>query len=163
MWTEGTVAVSEKDYSGITGVLAHSLVWKNKCLIYINATGCHKALRGRSVGTNTVLVPYWVSCTALAPPPPPTHTHTAAIMEPSLAAVSTVGERRAFTSSIAVYSSGLLLQLLKLISVRVLSSTGTGTSTSTRPLQVPSISSVSPCLYFTVIRSQLSAALHCCL
>ena len=47
---------------------------------------------------------------------------TAAIMAPSLAAVSTIRERRAFTSSIAVYSSCLtqtLLQLLKRISVRV--------------------------------------------
>jgi hypothetical protein len=92
---------------------------------------------------------------------------TAAIMVPSLAAVSTVREQRAFTSSIAVYNSCLtqtLLQLLKRISVWVLSSTGT--STSTRLLQVPRISSMSPCsscVYFTVIRSQLSAALHCCL
>jgi hypothetical protein len=91
---------------------------------------------------------------------------TAAIMSPSLAAVSTVRERRAFTSSIAVYSSCLMLtqlQLLKRISVRVLSSTGTSTSTSTRLLQVPRISSMSPCVYFTVIRSQRSAAVHCCL
>ena len=102
---------------------------------------------------------------------------TAAIMSPSLAAVSTVRERRAFTSSIAVYSSCLtqtMLQLLKRISVLVLSSTGTGTSTSTssssststRLLQVPRISSMLPCslcVYFTVIRSQHSAAVHCCL
>ena len=57
---------------------------------------------------------------------------TAAIMSPLLVAVSTVRERRAFTSSIAVYSSCLtqtLLQLLKRISVRVLSNTGTSTST----------------------------------
>jgi len=124
-------------------------------------------------------------------------------MSPSLAAVSTVRERRAFTSSIAVYSSCLtfisfiavysscltftsyiavysscltftssiavyssclkqmLLQLLKRISVRVLSSPGTGTST--RLLQVPRVSSMSLCVYFTVIWSQLSAAVHCCL
>jgi len=66
---------------------------------------------------------------------------------PSLAAVSTAREWRAFTSCIAVYSSCLtqtLLQLLKRISVRLLSSTGTGTSTSTRLLQVPRINSMSP-------------------
>ena len=60
---------------------------------------------------------------------------TAAIMSPPLAAVSTV---RALTSSIAVYSScptQTLLQLLKHITVLVLSSTGTGTSTSTTLLQ----------------------------
>jgi len=58
---------------------------------------------------------------------------TAAVMAQSLAAVSTIREWRAFTSSIAVYISCLvqtLLQLLKRISVRLLSSTGTGTSTS---------------------------------
>jgi hypothetical protein len=57
-----------------------------------------------------------------------------------------------------------LLQLLKRISVRVLSSTST--STSTRLLQVPRISSMwlcSSCVYFTVIRSQLGTAVHCCL
>ena len=78
---------------------------------------------------------------------------TAANMTPSLAAVSTVRERRPFTISIAVYSSCLtqkLLQLLRHISVLVLSSTGT--STSTRLLQVPWINSMSPCVYFPVIR-----------
>jgi hypothetical protein len=72
----------------------------------------------------------------------------AAIMSPPFAAVSTIRERRAFTSSTAVYSSCLtqtLLQLLKRISVRVLSSTSTGTSTSTRLLQVPRINSMSLC------------------
>jgi hypothetical protein len=92
---------------------------------------------------------------------------TAAIMSPPFAAVSTVRERGTFTSSTAVYSSCFtqtLLQLLKRISVRVLSSTGT--STSTRLLQVPKINSMSPCsscVYFTVIRSQLIAAVRCCL
>ena len=72
-------------------------------------------------------------------------THpTAAIMSPSLAAVSTARERRPFACSIAVYSfcfTQTLLQLLKRITVRVLSTTGTGTST--RLLQVPRINSKS--------------------
>ena len=147
------MAVSGKDYTSITGVLVHPLVPKHKCLSCVDATDCHKVLRGPSVETTTVLLS---NLRELSDTP-----STAVIMSPSLAAVSTVRERRAFTSSIAVYSSCLtqtLLQLLKRISVRVLSSTGTSTSTSTstRLLQLHRISNMSPfssCVYFTVIRS----------
>jgi hypothetical protein len=58
----------------------------------------------------------------------------------------------------------MLLELWKRISDRGLSSTGTGTSTSTGLLQVPRINSISQCsscVYFTVTRSQLTAAVHC--
>jgi hypothetical protein len=69
MWTEGNVAVSEKDYSGIIGVLATTPpptpIWKHKCLIYIDATGCNKVLRGPSVEPKPGLVTKRVTRTAL--------------------------------------------------------------------------------------------------
>ena len=139
----------------------HPLVWKHKCWSCVDAPDCLEVLRGPSVGTTIVLVS---NIRELSD-----SLSTAAIMSPSLAAVSTVRERRAFTSSIAIYSSCLtqtLLQFLKRISVRVSSSTVTGTSTSTRLLHLPRISSMSPfssSVCFTVIRSQHSAAVHCCL
>ena len=163
--------IIKKAYTRIAGVLAHPLVLKE----VLKLCWC-KWLSGstsrilRSDNTSSCVNSHDLSVTR----------PTAAIMAPSLPAVSTVCERRAFTSSIAVYSSCLtftssiavyssclkqtLLQLLKHISVRVLSSIGT--STSTRLLQVPRISSMSPCsscVYVTVIQSQLSAAVHCSL
>jgi hypothetical protein len=101
-------------YTGINGVLAHRLVWKQKCWSCVDATDCQEVLRGPSGGTNSVLMSNRISWKALVP-----HLQ---IMSPSMAAVSTVRERRAFNSSITVYSSCLtqtLLQLLKRISVWV--------------------------------------------
>ena len=112
------MAVRQKAYNGISGVLAHPLVWKHNCLSCVEANDCHRILRGPSVRTTPVLASLrklYVSRSA------------AAIMAPSFAAVSTVRERRAFTSSTAVYTSCItqtLLRLLKRISVRLLSSTG---------------------------------------
>jgi len=54
-------------YTGITGVLAHPLVWKHKYWNGVDATDCQEVIRGPSVGTNTVLVPNRVSCVALVP------------------------------------------------------------------------------------------------
>jgi hypothetical protein len=114
MWTEGTVAVRGKDYTGITGVMAHPPVWKHKCWSGVDATDCQEVLWGPPLGTTTVLVPSLLEPFGTRP--------TATIMSPSLTAVSTVRERPAFTSSITVYNSCLtqtLLQLFKPISVRV--------------------------------------------
>ena len=38
MWTEGTVAVSGKAYTGITGVLGQLIDWKHKCFNYADVT-----------------------------------------------------------------------------------------------------------------------------
>jgi len=67
IWTEGTVAVSGKSYTVITGVLGHQLVWKHKCCSCVDATYCHKVLRGPSVSTNPVLVSNHVTWVARVP------------------------------------------------------------------------------------------------
>jgi hypothetical protein len=50
MWTEGTVVVRGKDYTGITGVLAHSLVWKHNCWSGFDSTDCQEVLTPRTLG-----------------------------------------------------------------------------------------------------------------
>jgi hypothetical protein len=44
MWTEGTVDVSGKACTSITGVLAHPTVCKHKCWSGVDGTYCHKVL-----------------------------------------------------------------------------------------------------------------------
>ena len=67
MSTEGTVAVSQKAYTGIAGVLVQPLVCKNKCLSCVDADDCQEVLLGPSVRTTTVLVSNTVTWVALVP------------------------------------------------------------------------------------------------
>jgi len=135
-----------KAYTRITGVPANSLVWKNKCLSCVGADDYQEVVRGPLVTTTTVLVPNSVSCVALDPQLLLWRLHW-------LLSVRYV-TCCAFRSSTFCLTQ-TLLQLLKRISVRLLSSTGTSTntttststssstSTSTRLLQVPMINSMS--------------------
>ena len=67
MWTEGTVAVSKKAYTGIAGVLVHPLVWKYNRLSCVDADDFQEVMRGPLVGTDTVLVLNSVTRVALVP------------------------------------------------------------------------------------------------
>jgi hypothetical protein len=67
MWTEGIVAVSQKAYNGIAGVLTHSLIWKHKYVSCVDANDCQEVLSGPSVGTATALVLNSMNWVALVP------------------------------------------------------------------------------------------------
>jgi len=44
MWTEGTVAVSVKAYTRITGVLLHPLNWKHKSWSDVDESDCQEVV-----------------------------------------------------------------------------------------------------------------------